>query len=89
MSELELEDVQKRFIPHRWETPLAQDISEEIRATFEQIATNMFLNLASCRERDIVLTKLEEASMWAQKALVAGFRMDAQRARERGQGTTE
>lgn len=89
MSELELEDVQERLIPRQWATPLEQDISEEIRATFEQIVTNMFLNLPSCREREIVLTKLEEASMWAQKALVAGFRRDEKRARERGQGTTE
>lgn len=63
-----LTEVQKRFIYAR---PSQEGIDriEVARAAFRELVKKLEEVLPSCRETALVWTKLEEASMWSNKAL--------------------
>ena len=59
---------QKRF---RYHTPSTSAIEamNELRRGFGKLATSIVANADPSRERSLALMKLEEASMWANKAV--------------------
>lgn len=66
------EELESRFSQHRAETPERQAIQLEghkgIMESFIAIASDMNALLPDGREKAIVMTHLEDASMWANKA---------------------
>jgi hypothetical protein len=43
---------------------------QKIRASMKSLHDELVTTIPECRERSLAVTKLEEASMWANKAIV-------------------
>lgn len=53
-------------------TPEQQDALDRIRAAAKILGAAIIENAPSSSERSVALTRLEEAAMWASKAVVVG-----------------
>jgi hypothetical protein len=48
------------------------EIMDDLRGKFSAIEAYILDSLPNCRQRSLALTKLEEAAMWANKAVTHG-----------------
>jgi hypothetical protein len=49
-----------------------RDEMTQLRSQFASIENEIVMGLIDCRERSLALTALEEAAMWAMKAITHG-----------------
>lgn len=61
-------NIDNRFTHHPPDA-LKQEHHEKVRAQFKALAKDMEADLPAGRERSLVITKLEEALMWANAAI--------------------
>ena len=51
-------------------TPAQTDSIKKLRAAMKDLNDLLIAEIPNCRERSLAITKLEEVSMWANKAVV-------------------
>lgn len=51
-------------------TDKQKNTMDTYRGTFQQFADIIMEEIPDCRERSLAITKLEEASMWLNKAII-------------------
>lgn len=61
-------------MPHPFEyqapTPAQTEAIKKVRAAFKELSDLMAETIPNCRERSLAMTNLEQANMWANKAIV-------------------
>ena len=65
MSQISLEDIQKRFKFHPAKDTETQQKHEEVRSRCKSLAIVLNNIVPDGREKALVMTKLEEVMMWA------------------------
>lgn len=72
VEDRKVKNIKDRFYPKSFKTEEDKAANEILRAHFGELADLVVRTVPDTRQRSLVLTKLEEAQMWATKAYTHG-----------------